>query len=236
MKHYILLGTLLITLFSSCDKTENVTVEYPYILDEEFLSNELGWFEEDTSKNTQDKYFQKIIPNGNGLYAVAYFSSFQVPLFAQAKAEGGLNHRKNYILESSLTFDNYSYYPAGADNNTTVPCGIMWDITDDQNYFKVGVGFNEINKKAALHVQRIKNNVATPIIEPIEFEATTQTFEIKIEKTTDTDTFNSINLWVNGINITSIDSLVFRGNSQIGINSAKGAAVNYHNLRVRQEP
>ena len=217
-------------LFISCNKTENVAVDQPYILDEEFINNDLGWQDVDTS-GPQNKYFQKLVTEGNGIYSVAFFSVFGSPTYATTSVDIGLKHNKNYILSSNLTFTNEV---SKLDKSS----GIMWDISgnDDSNFFKVGTGYDPITKKGQLYIQRVKGGSISSLLEDeIEFEMPTPVANIRVEKTTNTETLNSISVWINGANLVEIDSLVFETPGKVGLNSAQGSEVNYHNIRVTQE-
>lgn len=234
IRQYIVLSALFATLFASCSKTENVALDYPYILDEEFQGNEKGWAEVDTS-SSQTKYFQKLFTDGNGYYATVYFSTFAAPSALATTTNAGMNHDKDYILESSFTFDDT--YLNSSDNDPDIPCGIIWDAEDDLNYFKVGVGYSASTQTGLLHVQQVSGGATNNLITPIEISMSSPVANLKVNKTTQSSTLNTIDVIVNGETVTVVDSIDFSNNSpNAGLHTFKGGVVNYHNIRVRQEP
>ncbi len=234
IKNYIVFITLLSVLLVSCSKTENVSVDYPYIIDEEFLNNDNGWVNIDTS-NSSNSYFQKIVSEGNGLYSLVYFSLFGSPTNLISTIDVGLNDNKNYIIESSFTFDNETH-PTATQNSATKPGGIVFSVTNEQNFYKIGAGYDNSSNESNLYIQRSINNSIDNIIDPIPLELSNPVLTIKVEKTTHTNNLNTFNVIVNGELITTIDSLELNNGASVGIHSNKGTAINYHYLRVRQEP
>lgn len=211
MKKLILGLSLLTTmLLISCSKDENVSKDYVYTLDEEFLDNDLGWnlFDGD------DAYSAKINSNENGLLELIATKKTYNDLM-----EGGADLDGDFSLQSTFTLVR----DGGTSKTFT---GVSWDNIDIDNYMLFSI--NQVDEDVKYLISEITNGINPEKNILFEGEVIAPSPSVYALEITRSDT--TLAFIVNGVVVKEIKANTL-SSSKVGV-FTRGNDANFHNIRV----